>query len=490
MPTGAHTTIHDSNVTMSESGGIAELEVRPALATPDDPAHVRIARVIIESALWKRLTRPVRAWRWRRSAWSSADDKAFHETLFRPGAYDPFDPAYPGYLTIRRFADHAQARLMNARTVLDLGCGPGEITCELARRMPDTRFIGIDHSEQAIAAARANAARLALTNITFDVADVERYTPASPVDVVCMFDAFHHLLAPKAFVERLRPHTRAFVLIEPAGRWTGQWERRYDLDWLPEAIAGIRARLEHQFGLAPGSGAPAPPVPSLEGEPVEHRYTETDLADFFGGLPVEIRGTIAGLERYGADPYASSGLKAAFGDVTYDFVRRLEETLLAEDIDLWAKHWVVYAAPDAEIRLRPARPPHRPDGTDRGPWMAYAARYAPGTPPPRLAPGATFNLTCDVINDGWLEWRSDGDHPVMASYHWSTADGRRLDGEGLRTPLPRRVAQAESLAVNIRVIAPSEAGRYVLEIDLVQEGRTWFSEQGVPPGRVPAYVAD
>lgn len=446
--------------------------------------------MITESALWKRLTRPARAWRWRQSAWNSADDKAFHETLFRPGAYDPFDPAYPGYLTIRRFADHAEARLTGARTVLDLGCGPGEITCELARRMPATRFTGIDHSEQAIAAARANAARLGLTNITFDVADVETYTPPSPVDVVCMFDAFHHLLAPKAFVERMRSHTRAFVLIEPAGRWTGQWDRRFDLDWVPEAIAGIRTRLEHQFGLSNAAEVPAAPAPRLDGEPVEHRYTETDLAGFFAGFPIEIRGTIAGLERYGVDPQASGAFKAAFGNVTYEFVRRLEETLDAEGIDLWAKHWVVYAAPDARPRTRPARPANGGGDPPRGPWMAHAARYATAEPPDRVAPGTTFSLTCEVTNDGWLEWRSDGDHPVMLSYHWLAADGTAIAADGLRTPLPRALAQGESLAVHLRAAAPDSPGTYTLEVDLVQEGRTWFSEQGVPPTRVRVVVAN
>ena len=438
------------------------------------------------SALFKRLTRPLREWRWRKSGWSAAGDKQFHDTLFTPGAYDPFDPSYPGYLTIRRFADHAEARLGSASSVLDLGCGPGEITCELARRRPQTRFVGVDHSEQAVLAARANAARLGLANITFEIADVEGYTPATPVDVVCMFDAFHHMLAPKAFVARMRAHCGAFLLIEPAGKWTGQWDRRFDLDWMPEAVAGIRQRLEHQFGLAPDATAPVPAAPALHGEPTEHRYTETDLAGFFPGMPLRIHGTNAGFERYGVDPHASSALKARFGELTYDLVRQLEETLTALDIDLWAKHWVVFASPrNTEARVRPARPPSATAAVPvPGPWMAHAARYVVERPAGRPAAGQTFDLECTLTNDGWLDWRSDGSNPVMLGYRWLDAAGSRVAGEGLRTPLSKAVAQGESLAVNARVVAPDAAGTYTLVIDLVEEGRTWFSEQGVPPGRL------
>jgi SAM-dependent methyltransferase len=443
------------------------------------------------SDLFTRLTRPFREWRWRRSGWSTADDKTFHDTLFTPGAYDPFDPSYPGYLTIRRFADHADARLDGVATILDLGCGPGEITCELARRRPDARFTGIDHSEQAIRAARANAERLSLTNITFDVADVESYVPAARVDLVCMFDAFHHLLAPRAFVERMRPHAGAFLLIEPAGKWTGQWDRRFDLDWVAEAVAGIRTRLEHQFGLEPGATAPRPAAADLHGEPTEHRYTETDLAGFFAGMPIEMHGTIAGLERYGVDPHASSALKAKFGELTYDLVRGLEETLTSEGIDLWAKHWVVFASPaNASARVRPSRvPPRSAAPPPSGPWMAHAARYAPGAHPTYVHAGQAFEVECEIANDGWLEWRSDGAHPVMISYRWLDAAGARLPGEGTRTPLPRAVAQGQSIRVNARVTAPATSGACTLALDLVEEGKTWFSEQGVPPVRLAIRVS-
>ena len=68
-----------------------------------------------------------------RAGWTPDSDRAFHDQIFQGQDYDPFDPAYPGNITIRRFADLASEYVAQSQSVADLGCGPGEITCELAR---------------------------------------------------------------------------------------------------------------------------------------------------------------------------------------------------------------------------------------------------------------------------------------------------------------------------------------------------------------------
>src|SRR5689334_16813671 len=115
------------------------------------------------------MLRALRELRWRWHRWSSADDRTFHDDLFAGAAdYDPFTFAYPGYVTIRRFADlAAEAIVPGVERVVDVGCGPGEITCELARRFRDVRFVGVDHSAAGIERATRNAARLGLINVSF-----------------------------------------------------------------------------------------------------------------------------------------------------------------------------------------------------------------------------------------------------------------------------------------------------------------------------------
>lgn len=154
----------------------------------------------------------MRELRWRFAKWSTSSDREFHDSVFSALQHDPFSPSYPGNLTIRRFADLAARHLGDVRSVLDLGCGPGEITCELARRHPSVDFTGFDHSPVAIERARGHARRLGLENVGFDVANLEAFTPRAPVDLIAMFDAFHHVLDPSGFVARLRPFASRFFL--------------------------------------------------------------------------------------------------------------------------------------------------------------------------------------------------------------------------------------------------------------------------------------
>jgi SAM-dependent methyltransferase len=442
---------------------------------------------------WDRVSRPARELRWRLARWSTSSDRQFHDGIFGAQQHDPFSPSYPGNLTIRRFADLAEQRLDEVRSVLDLGCGPGEITCELARRRPDIAFTGFDHSPVAIERARQHAKTLELRNVLFEVADLERFTPAEPVDLIAMFDAFHHVLDPAGFVTRLRPLCQRFFLIEPAGSWTGQWERRRDLDWLPATIMQIAERLEYElevpaFSPPLSSTEPAGPgAPSrADADATEHRYTMTDFERFFDGFCLEVRGTIAGLEQYGARPYERSSLRDRIGSLTYDLVVGLEETLVQEGLDLVAKHWAIFATSAARtggsFQTRPRRTlPPRP--AMRALLPPYAALYESYAGPAHARALEAFRVSLRISNTGWRGWSSSDNQPVFVSYHWLDADGRTLVHDGIRTALALEVPPGRDAVIDIHVQAPPAAGQCVLAIDLVHEGVTWFSDQGVLPYR-------
>jgi trans-aconitate 2-methyltransferase len=68
---------------------------------------------------------------------------------------------------------------IEARIVVDLGCGPGNSTEVLAARFPDAAVQGLDSSSDMI-----DAARRRLPQVQFAVADVQEWTDPGPFDVL------------------------------------------------------------------------------------------------------------------------------------------------------------------------------------------------------------------------------------------------------------------------------------------------------------------
>lgn len=438
----------------------------------------------------------VRRLRWWRGSWSKDSDRSYHERLYEAQDYDPFDPGYPGYPTIRRFADHAEALLPASGTVLDLGCGPGEITCELARRHPSLTFLGLDHSAQAIRRATANASRLGLRNIRFEVGDAESQPAGDRYGLVTMFDAFHHLEQPRAFIEWLSSRTSRCLLIEPAGTWSGRWARGVDVDWLLVDLASIRDRLEAICGdAAADAGTSArdataappastgPPPPQGEGA-VERRYALDDFSRLFSGWQLRITGTIAGVDRYPPAAHARSPLRPIAGDLAYTLLRATDALLLERGRDGAAKHWVIAATTETgviEARLPPTTAPARRDGPPAARVAsAYDVRYQQCDGPAQVDTGAEFPVAIELVNAGWDEWRSDGAQPVHVSYHWLSLADEMVEFDGMRSDLPHPIGPGGSGRAAVTVRAPATRGGYRLAIDLVKEGVTWFSQAGAP----------
>ncbi|CAA9406843.1 MAG: Trans-aconitate 2-methyltransferase, partial [uncultured Nocardioides sp.] len=80
----------------------------------------------------------------------------------------------------RPFADLlARVGAEEPGTVVDLGCGPGNLTALLAARWPGARVVGLDSSAEMIEKARA-----AGSGIDYQVADLRGWRPSRPVDVL------------------------------------------------------------------------------------------------------------------------------------------------------------------------------------------------------------------------------------------------------------------------------------------------------------------
>ncbi|MFF3378922.1 class I SAM-dependent methyltransferase [Streptomyces sp. NPDC002680] len=75
--------------------------------------------------------------------------------------------------------------------ILDIGCGPGTITADLAELVPDGHVTGVDRAPGILEQARATAAERGLGNVEFAVADVHALD--FPDDTFCVVHA-HQVL--------------------------------------------------------------------------------------------------------------------------------------------------------------------------------------------------------------------------------------------------------------------------------------------------------
>ncbi len=89
-------------------------------------------------------------------------------------------------------------RLEEGIDVLDVGCGSGHALNLLARKFPESRFVGYDFSEEAISRARAEAAEHGAANVRFEVKDVATMSEKERYDLVTTFDAIHDQAQPAA----------------------------------------------------------------------------------------------------------------------------------------------------------------------------------------------------------------------------------------------------------------------------------------------------
>ena len=92
------------------------------------------------------------------------------------------------------------AALRRGIDVCDLGCAQGVATILMAQAFPQSRFVGIDISAEALDAARAEAQKMGLTNACFqrrDAAELRHPNDLSGrFDYVTAFDAIHDQTRP------------------------------------------------------------------------------------------------------------------------------------------------------------------------------------------------------------------------------------------------------------------------------------------------------
>ncbi len=125
---------------------------------------------------------------------------------------EQYTPAYSRNASdfmARRTAESHAAFLLRSLApglrVLDCGCGPGSITCGLARLVRPGRVVGFDREASQVELARSRASIEGIDNGTFEVGSIyELPFPTDSFDVVFAHAVFEHLTAPARALAELR----------------------------------------------------------------------------------------------------------------------------------------------------------------------------------------------------------------------------------------------------------------------------------------------
>jgi 4-amino-4-deoxy-L-arabinose transferase-like glycosyltransferase len=142
--------------------------------------------------------------------------------------------------------------------------------------------------------------------------------------------------------------------------------------------------------------------------------------------------------------------------------------------------YVVYVAGEADGERGPM-----PEG-------AFRAEITLLDAPSSMRAGERATLRVSVKNAGdsaWpgRAWRSDA-LQVGIGNHWLAAEEREVTHDDGRAPLASDLRVGESREMELTINAPKEPGEYMLEVDVLQEGVSWFALKGSKTARARVRV--
>jgi SAM-dependent methyltransferase len=205
---------------------------------------------------------------------------------FQEHAYVPAEAM--GIMTARTLANSHPSLLEllePGRSVLDVGCGPGTLTIEIARRVAPGAVVGMDANPEMIAAAELASPPGEIPNLVFYTGDVRQSAWAAEFDLVNASRVLQWIpdasRALTNMAHAVKPGGRVVVLDynHTKAEWSrppAAWTRFYQafLDWR-SAAALDNAIADHLPGMYASAGLTNPQVT---------HYVETVTAgdaDFF-----------------------------------------------------------------------------------------------------------------------------------------------------------------------------------------------------------------
>jgi len=395
-------------------------------------------------------------------------------------AYDPQFARYsPGLLLLLSLAEEAGG--LGIR-VIDLGKGPERYKRRFANRSVELlegrvvcahTGVGVGlppsaggHSPQTQQEMLDHGESVALTPSLAELRDTwDAFGATDPLWAICMRpDRKHELWDLEQFFE------------------TGELEIAADLRHMRSLGLAVATTSALDFGCGIGRIT----------QPLARRFDRVVGVDVSPRLIAEAR-RLDGSNRRASYVEQTREDLAAFPDASFDLVyccnvlqtmpTDLGVRYLREFLRVVVPGGVVFFQVPVEFRDLPFQLP--PD--------AFSADVSFLVPSLSLAAGSTTNLSVTIRNISARRWPAsfcDGrSQDLRVGNHWLDAEGRMVLADDGRSHVPKPLRPGESVTVPLAVTAPDTPGRYLLEVDLVVEGTSWFGARGSKVQSIPVEVA-
>ncbi|MFC8272281.1 methyltransferase domain-containing protein [Streptomyces sp. NPDC057271] len=178
----------------------------------------------------------------------AAEESSPHETaVYTHGHHESVLRSH-SWRTAANSAAYLLPELRPGLDVLDVGCGPGTITADLAALVAPGRVTAVDAAEDVLDRARAVAAERGVKNVEFRVADVHALDfPDDSFDVVHAHQVLQHVGDPVRALREMRRVCR------PGGVVAARDSDYGAFAWYPEPPAlGVWQELYHRVARANG----------------------------------------------------------------------------------------------------------------------------------------------------------------------------------------------------------------------------------------------